>query len=105
MESVASAAYTAPPLQSALKQNYPNPFNPVTTIEYVVARGGPVRLVIYDVEGRVVRVLVDGVRRAEPHAVRWNGMDDEGRPVASGVYFYQLSAPDVTVSRRMVLLR
>ena len=90
---------------SLLEQNVPNPFNPVTAIRFAVAEPGTVRLVVYDVGGRPVRVLVEGVRQASWHEATWDGRDDSGQAVASGVYVYQLERPGYTESKKMVLLR
>lgn len=83
----------------------PNPFNPTTTIAFELPEASPVTLAIYDVQGRRVRTLVDGTRRAGPHAEVWNGERDDGRPVPSGVYFYRLTAAGAERSRKMVLLK
>ena len=71
----------------------PNPFNPRTEIRYETADAGAVRLEIFDLAGRRVRTLVDGVRAAGPHAAVWDGRDDAGRPGAAGTYFVRLAAP------------
>ena len=92
---------------SALAQNAPNPFNPQTVIRYTIADTGPVQLEVYDVSGSLVRVLVDGVResRATPYNVTWDGRDESGETVASGVYFYRLIAPGIVQTKKMVLLK
>jgi hypothetical protein len=83
----------------------PNPFNPVTKIRFSIAEPGWVRLVVYDVGGRPVRVLVDGERPASTYEVTWDGKDSAGRGIASGVYLYELEAPGYTGSKKMVLLK
>jgi hypothetical protein len=88
-----------------LAQNVPNPFRPSTSINYELGRPGAVSLRVYDVQGRLVRELVDGHQDAVAHSVLWDGTDDAGRAVSSGVYFYRLEAPGVTETRRMVLSR
>ena len=91
-----------------LYQNHPNPFNPTTTIRYEIPAGVAsvrVRLDIYDVQGHKVRVLVDEVRSAGVQYAEWDGLDDEGRAVSSGVYFYVLRAGDETLTKKMALLR
>jgi hypothetical protein len=96
------AAPTAP----ALHQNTPNPFNPATTIAYDVPARGHVALRVYDVSGKLVRTLVDGDRPAGTHAVPWNGMDDAGRRVASGVYLYRFSFDNnVIQTKKMMMLK
>ncbi|UCF78356.1 MAG: T9SS type A sorting domain-containing protein [Candidatus Eiseniibacteriota bacterium] len=89
----------------ALKQNYPNPFNPLTHITFSVAVPGLVELRVYDVFGRPVRTLLEGWREAQHYDVAWDGRDDSGKAVASGVYFYQLEGPGYKESKKMVLLK
>ena len=86
--------------------SYPNPFGEATTIRYSLPSAGPVALRVYDVSGRVVKTLVDA-RDVGPgeHAVRWEGDNDSGEGVASGVYFYRIEAGPYAETRRMVLLR
>jgi len=89
-----------------LQQNSPNPFNPSTSIRYSVARNGArVELHVYDVAGRLVATLLDDVAEAGDHVARWNGVDDGGRPVASGIYFCRLAVDEWRASRKMVLLK
>ena len=88
-----------------LFQNYPNPFNPETRIRFELPKGGKVKLRIYAVNGQLVRKLIEKDMPRGPHSVRWNGRDDSGRAVASGVYFYSLAASGVQESRKMILLR
>jgi hypothetical protein len=91
---------------ASLAQNHPNPFNPATTIGYLVPPGaGRVTLRVYDVAGRAVRTLVNAEQESGPQSVSWNGRDDRGAAVSSGVYFYRLSANGVDLSRRMVLAK
>jgi len=90
---------------SALAQNYPNPFNPRTCISFSIARPGEVVLRIYDVAGRQVRVLVEERKEAGEHAVFWDGCDDRGTSLPSGVYFCRLVAPGLRETRKMVILR
>jgi hypothetical protein len=93
------------PVVTLLEQNAPNPFNPTTVIRFSIAEPGWVRLVVYDVGGRPVRVLVDGERQANRYEVTWDGRDSAGRLVASGVYLYCLEAADYSGSKKMVLLK
>ena len=95
-------------LTTRLFQNQPNPFNPSTTIRYSLsAAEGSVhaKLVIYDARGHAVRTLVDEVQAAGPQQVMWDGRDDQGRQVGSGVYLYQLVAGRQQINRKMVLLK
>jgi hypothetical protein len=96
---------TVAPIETALMQNHPNPFNPTTTIRYDLAKKGHVSLVVYDVRGSVVRVLEDRSIPAGSHEATWNGRDEQGLPVASGIYFYRLVAPGFRDTRKMVLLK
>jgi hypothetical protein len=96
----------SPPSGSELLSNArPNPFNPSTTIGYRLMREGQTELVIYDVSGRRVRVLVSGVIPAGYREATWDGRDDHGRRVASGVYLYQLRFGNVLETKKMVLLK
>ncbi len=88
-----------------LFQNQPNPFNPDTQIAFELPQTGLAELRIFAVNGRLVRTLLDEPRGAGPHSVHWDGRDDAGQPVASGVYFYTLGALGVDESRKMILLR
>jgi hypothetical protein len=90
----------------ALHQNYPNPFNPTTVIAYDVPRAGShVTLRVYDVNGALVRTLVDGVLSEGRQHTNWDGRDALGRSVATGAYFYRLTAPGFEKTRKMVLLK
>jgi len=93
------------PSASLLYQNYPNPFNPVTQIQYGLKENCHVRLAVYDVRGRKVAVLVDETQERGSRTVTWDGQDQSGNQVASGVYFYQLIAGEYTSTRKMILLR
>jgi len=88
-----------------LLQNYPNPFNPVTRIEFSLGERARVFLRIYDVSGRIVRTLVDETVSAGKHSVLWNGDDESGIPVASGVYVCRLETQGKTAVSKIVLLR
>ncbi len=89
----------------ALDQNYPNPFNPVTVIRYQTAQRSHVELSVFDVTGRHVRTLVSDVLEAGHHSADWNGLNDAGEPVASGVYLYRIKSDTSTISKKMLLLR
>jgi hypothetical protein len=87
-----------------LFQNQPNPFSPETRINFDLPQAGPAKLMIYSVNGRLIRRLVNDTRKAGRHTASWDGRDDAGEKVGSGIYFYQLVAPGVEESRRMILL-
>jgi hypothetical protein len=91
---------------NSLSQNRPNPFNPTTTIEYSIAKPGHVSLRVYNVAGQLVKTLVDqGQAPATVKPVVWDGRNDAGRPVSSGVYFYRLVSPGYAQTRKMVVLK
>jgi hypothetical protein len=90
---------------NSLDQNMPNPFNPATTIRYSIAQDENVSLVVYDVAGRQVRTLVENRQRADVYKVTWDGVNDHGERVASGMYFYRLAAGKFVETRKMMLLK
>ncbi len=94
-----------PKLIFALAQNYPNPFNPSTRINFTIAEASHVSLKIFDVSGRMVRTLVDENLASNKYEVVWDGKDNRGRAVTSGIYFYRLSAGRATVTKKMIMLR
>jgi hypothetical protein len=93
------------PTSFTLKQNYPNPFNPETAIDYVVAQSGHVELAIYNILGDKIKTLVSGYQAAGNYTIKWQADTDGGTSVASGVYFYKLTAGDYTDTKKMTLLK
>ena len=94
------------PEDYVLEQNYPNPFNPTTTIEYSLPLDKKISLRIYDMMGRVVRTLVeDQVQSAGRYKVQWDGLNQRGTRVSSGVYFYALEFGNFKKTRSMTLLK
>ena len=98
------------PKRSRLLQNYPNPFNPETWIPYHLAEAGAVSLSIYDATGNLIRTLPIGYQQAgfyqnRGRAAYWDGRNALGEPVASGIYFYQLTTPSFQQTRRMLILK
>jgi len=90
----------------AMRQNAPNPFNPTTRIAFTVPEDASrVTLTVYNVSGRVVRRLVDEPLSAGPHSVVWNGRDDLGKSLASGIYFARLAAGGESLFKKMTLLK
>jgi hypothetical protein len=89
----------------SLSQNYPNPFNSSTEIEFALPQSGPVTLVIYDIQGREVRRLLDSDIEAGSHRVIWDGIDNSNEHAASGIYFYRLISDGASQTNRMTLLR
>jgi len=93
------------PREFQLAQNYPNPFNAQTTIEYTISRPGHVSLKVFNSTGQLVRTLVNDYRPINRYALTWDGTDEGGRPVASGVYFCQLMAGEYNQTMKMSLLK
>ena len=88
-----------------LEQNVPNPFNPVTKVNFVLEREGHANVRVYDVQGRLVKELVDGLRAAGPGSVVWDGTDLNGKRASSGVYFVQVLSGGQKAGHKMVLLK
>jgi hypothetical protein len=93
------------PRRTAILGNTPNPFNPSTVISFSLGRTGPIEISVYSLAGRRVKVLEKGRRETGVHSVRWDGMDERGIPVASGLYLVQLHSQDGTNSRSVVLVK
>jgi len=93
------------PEEFSLYQNYPNPFNPSTTISYDLPVRSDVQLEVYNLMGQRVRTLVDATQSPGRHRVEWNGRDDAGNPVGSGVYFYKLKSGNQVTTKKMVLVK
>ncbi len=93
------------PAEYELMQNYPNPFNPTTTISYAVPKTGAVNLAIYNLRGQQIKMLFSGLVAAGRYKVVWNGEDDNGVRVASGIYMYSLKAKDFVANKRLVLVK
>ena len=91
------------PTATSLFENYPDPFNPSTTISYVLGENSHVTLKVYNVMGQLVKTLVDGEQRAGYHEVIWEGKNESGVSVASGVYLYRLTSGSLSDARRMFL--
>jgi hypothetical protein len=93
------------PTLCKLYQNYPNPFNPETTISYQLPENGKVELTIYNLKGQKVKQLVSDQLSAGQHSVVWNGKDDNGKPVSSGIYFYKLKSGNFEKTKKMILMK
>jgi len=89
----------------SLSQNYPNPFNPTTSISFNLPTSGHVELTVFNILGQQVATLVNGSLTAGQHEATWNGSDDSGDAVGSGIYFYRLVASNVTETKKMVLMK
>ncbi len=95
----------AVPALFALEQNYPNPFNPVTIIRYTLRQPGQVQLKVFTMTGRLIKTLEYGFNSSGQQQIQWNGVDDSGKPVPSGVYIYELEFADYRDSQKMLLVR
>lgn len=93
------------PINYNLSDNYPDPFNPRTVIEFNIPHTTKISLRIYDVNGRLVRTLINDQMEMGAYSVEWDGTDNFGRTVSSGVYFYQLDANEYMKTKRMILLK
>ena len=99
---------SALPSVYGLSEAYPNPFNPTTTIDYTLRENGNVSIVVYDLMGRIVRELVNEFQFADggtTHSVVWNGADNSGSMVSSGIYIYRMISNDFTKSHRITLMK
>jgi hypothetical protein len=94
-----------PALKNSLAQNYPNPFNPQTTIAFTIKDRGAVTLKVYNVNGELVRTLANENRAAGSYSLTWDGHNDSGQSVSSGVYFYKLVTNNFSQTKKMVLLK
>ncbi len=88
-----------------LHQNYPNPFNPATEIRFDLPHPAGVKLAVYSVLGRKIRILVDKELPSGSHSVIWDGRDHDGQTVSSGIYFYRIESGDVSQSKKMILIK
>jgi len=93
------------PVSYELSQNFPNPFNPSTTINYSVPQHSDVSLVVYNILGSKIRTLVNNSQTQGNYSVVWNGKDDFGNSVSSGIYFYALKAGDISIVKKMILMK
>ncbi|OVE79594.1 hypothetical protein BVY01_02095 [bacterium I07] len=105
--SSTGVAVTSTPIPTEFKldQNYPNPFNPATTIQYQLPEPGYLELNVYNIYGQKIRTLVNGEKSAGHYKVLWEGRNEVGQQVASGVYVYRIQAEDFVQSRKMLLMR
>ncbi|MFO7446229.1 MAG: T9SS type A sorting domain-containing protein, partial [Ignavibacteriaceae bacterium] len=96
---------TFEPISFDLQQNYPNPFNPTTSINFSLPSEGDVSLVIYNILGKRIKTLVDEYKTAGRYNVSWNGRDDNGNSVSSGIYFYSLRSSGLSTVKKMIMLK
>ncbi len=88
-----------------LEQNYPNPFNPETAIRFELPRTGRVRLAIMNLQGQVMRTLVDEERAVGSHTLIWDGRDDSGQPAATGIYLVRMQAGEYVRTMKMSFIK
>ena len=93
------------PNKFSLHQNYPNPFNPVTTITFELAKSELVRLNVYDVNGNLIKNLINGEKAQGQYNVSWNGVNNAKENVAGGVYFYRIDTDSYSATKKMILLK
>ncbi len=93
------------PTEYRLSQNYPNPFNPTTTIEYSLSRSTFVAIDIFNIIGQRVTTLENSYKEAGEHSVIWNGRDESGKPVSTGIYLYRMTAGNHTETKKMTLVK
>ena len=93
------------PATFTLDQNYPNPFNPATTIRFDLLLSEEIDLAIYNLPGQKFATLAQGLQEAGTYTLRWDGRDDDGRDLATGVYLYRLKAGERVETRKLLLLR
>ncbi len=93
------------PEQFELQQNYPNPFNPLTTIRFNVPQTTQLTLNVYNMLGQKVKTLYSGTANTGSHSVQWDATNDFGNKVGSGIYFYQITGENISITKKMVLLK
>ena len=93
------------PTEFSLGNNYPNPFNPVTNITYGLPEDMRVMITVYDIKGRVVKTLVDSRQSAGHNSIFWNGTNDFGAPVSTGLYFYRIQSSNFSQTKKMIFLK
>ncbi|MCP4583173.1 MAG: T9SS type A sorting domain-containing protein [candidate division Zixibacteria bacterium] len=104
-QAVGIDEYDNLPAEISLNQNYPNPFNPDTEISFAIPKSGQVSLEIYDILGRRITTLLSDNLEAGYYSARWNGTDESGNTVSTGMYFYTLNTGDTRISKKMLLLK
>ena len=102
---VSGTAAPAPIAVTLPLKSYPNPFNPKTTLSFTLPQPQNIEVAIYDSNGRRVRTLLNEFREAGEHAITWNGIDDEGRALVSGVYYAHLTGDVALGSNKLILLK
>jgi hypothetical protein len=93
------------PASYVAEGNYPNPFNSSTVIQFSIAQAGHAQLAVFNILGQRVKRLIDEYLQPGIHRATWDGQDESGHPVASGVYFYRLTGDGRQVTKKMVILK
>ena len=93
------------PASFNLNQNYPNPFNPITSIQYELPEDALVNITIYDMMGRNVKTLINGLQKAGYRSVQWNATNSSNEPVSAGLYIYTIQSGNFLQTRKMVLVK
>ena len=93
------------PNEFELAQNYPNPFNPSTQIPFTIKTSGTVIIKVFDLQGREIITLFDGIKQAGSHSISWKGKDQSGNLMPSGTYIYQINSNGFSKSKKMQLLK
>ena len=89
----------------ALHQNYPNPFNPSTSIKYILPNDGIVNLAVYDMMGKKIKTLVNGLQTIGYKTIKWDATNEQDHPVSAGLYLYTIHADDFSYTRKMAILK
>ncbi|MDA3812721.1 MAG: C25 family cysteine peptidase [Candidatus Cloacimonetes bacterium] len=92
-------------ITNKLQANFPNPFNPETTISFSIKEAGNVKLEVFNIKGQKVKTIIDNELSADNHQIVWNGKDDRGKSVSSGIYFYKIKTAHYTATRKMILMK
>jgi hypothetical protein len=93
------------PTRPEIRKSFPNPFNPITNVEFSVPRSGPVRVAIFDIHGKRVANLINETMSPGVYRVRWNGKDDKGADVSSGIYYARIQSRGGSGSGRLALIK
>ncbi|NQV19102.1 MAG: T9SS type A sorting domain-containing protein [Armatimonadetes bacterium] len=101
----AGSGSNVPILATELGANYPNPFNPTTTISFTLKEATEVKIDVYNITGQYVKTLINKHLEADNHNIVWNGNDNEGKSVSSGVYYYKMQAGRYTSTKKMILMK
>jgi len=89
----------------SLGQNYPNPFNPTTTIDFQISESGNTKINIYNINGELVKELLNEEKNRGVHSIFWDGRNNKGEIIPTGTYFYQIQVGDFIQAKKMILLK